>query len=44
MCNGVMEAFDGSQTQTTIPNDRKDQFSALKLEVDDITAPLKTIK
>lgn len=41
MCNGVMEAFDSSQGQCT---DKKDQFSSIKLDIDDITTPLKTVK
>jgi hypothetical protein len=44
MYNAVMEAFDGSHSHCTAFNDRKNQFSAINLEVDDITTPLKTLK
>jgi hypothetical protein len=41
MYNAVMEAFEGTQSHFT---NKKDQFSSIKLEIDDITTPLKTLK
>lgn len=44
MYNAVMEAVDGTQSHCTVFNHKKDQFSTINLEVDDITTPLKTLK
>lgn len=44
MYNSVMEAFDENQSHCTAFNGKKDPFSTINLEVDDITTPLKTIK
>lgn len=44
MYNAVMEAFDENQSHYTVFNHKKDQFSAINLDVDDITTPLKTLK